>query len=208
MSYHGRRKMIQRSQYAGDPGLLSFLGKAAGAVVGAVVPGGKTIVSAVNMVGNALRPMQKMTGTSVSSPTMFAAPAPSLPSLPQGPQIGLVNINRPQMAPPLTMGPGNNGNQTQSGFGGQASTSAACPPGYHRNKHDYCSKKYGWIPAGSVCVKNRKRNPLNPRATSRAMSRLTSTRKAIKHIAKFFGDNHRRPAAVPAKAGCGCKGRR
>jgi hypothetical protein len=207
MSYHGRRKMIQRSQYQGDPGLLSFLGKAAGAVVGAVVPGGKTLVSAVNMVGNALRPnpVQKMTGTSVSSPQMFASPAPSLPSLPQqGPQIGLVNINRPQMSQPYP------GNQTQSGFGGQASTGAACQPGYHRNKSGYYSQRYGWVPAGSVCVKNRKRNPLNPRATSRAMSRLTSTKKAIKGISKFFGDHQRRPAAaaVASKGGCGCKGRR
>lgn len=76
-----------------------------------------------------------------------------------------------------TYGPGN---QTQSGGGvvrqGQG---VACAAGYHYNKTGYFTKRYGWIEKGTVCVKNRRRNPLNPRALSKALSRLTSAKRVV-----------------------------
>lgn len=216
VGHHGQHgTLLQRAYHRGDPGLFSFVGKALGGianVVSKVVPG--PIGAVAGLAGKVLAGNGKPQNPSI------AKAAPSIPAVnitsagfaappPQGNQYGLVNIGGPQLAPPpmlpgMPMGPGN---QTQSGFGGTASTSAPCQSGYHRNKHGYYSQRYGWVPAGSVCVKNRKRNPLNPRAASRAMARLTSAKKATRAIQKFFGDG-RRPAAVARKGGCGCKGRR
>ncbi|MGH7510995.1 MAG: hypothetical protein ACREMZ_16275 [Gemmatimonadales bacterium] len=205
---------VSKAQYRGDPGLFSFVGKALGGianVVSKVVPG--PIGAIAGLAGKVLAGNGKpqnpsiakaapiMPAINVASAFPVLQAAPQLPQ--QGNQYGLVNINRPQL-PAMPMGPGN---QTQSGFGGQSQNGAACQSGYHRNKSGYYSQRYGWVPAGSVCVKNRRRNPLNPRAASRAMSRLTSARKATRSIQKFFGGP--RPSSAPARKGpCGCKGRR
>jgi hypothetical protein len=47
-----------------------------------------------------------------------------------------------------------------------AGAKGMCPPGYHLNKADSIKG-----PKGSYCVKNRKMNPLNPRALKRALRR-------------------------------------
>jgi len=57
-----------------------------------------------------------------------------------------------------------------------------CPPngsmaGYHLNKSDYFVKSGEFVPEGTRWVKNRKRNPANARATSRAISRITGAKK-------------------------------
>jgi len=59
-----------------------------------------------------------------------------------------------------------------------------CPGGQHANKADYWVKErddlgnftgnWFFVEAGSRCVTNRRRNPLNPRALSRAMARTGS----------------------------------
>jgi len=59
----------------------------------------------------------------------------------------------------------------------------ACAKGYHANKSGYFTKRQGWIAPGTVCVKNRRRNPLNPRALSRSIARISSAKNA----AKFLG---------------------
>lgn len=217
MSGYGRRKVLAM-QYAGDPGLFGFLGKAIGGVAkiaGNLLPG--PIGAVAKLAGNVLSPGQKAVAGPTSSMgltqsvTPIFGPMPGVPQLPQvGSQVGLVNIVRPGAGPQL-LGPGNN---TQSGPGSQVGWTpreqAACQAGYHKNKHDYWTKKYGFIPKHSVCVKNRRRNPLNPRAASRSMSRLKSAQKAARFLGKFSFGGHRgngRPGPA-AKAGCGCKGKR
>jgi hypothetical protein len=189
---------IAKAQYRGDPGLFSFVGKALGGianVVSKVVPG--PIGAIAGLAGKVLSPAARpvaSTGKPLNPSINISTMGSAMPVLQmaqpqqQGNQYGLVNINRPQ----LPMGPGNT---TQGGFGGQQSTGAPCERGYHRNKSGYYSKRYGWVEAGSVCVKNRKRNPLNPRALSRSMARLSSAKKA----AKFLG------AVSIREKGCGCK---
>lgn len=64
------------------------------------------------------------------------------------------------------------------------------PPGggYHPNKGRYWSEKLGRaVQPGEIWVKNRRRNPLNPRAASRAIRRLKSAHKATRAINRFFG---------------------
>lgn len=55
--------------------------------------------------------------------------------------------------------------------------SVACPTGWHPNKSDYYTQE-GFVPKGSRCVKNRRRNALNPGALTRAVGRVSSAKKA------------------------------
>jgi len=190
---------IAKANLRGDPGIFGFIGKAVGAVAGVVskvMPGPIGAIAGVAnklLAGNGKPVNPSISSASTGSVAVLKMTQPAMPALPQQvSQTGLVNINRPGAGPVLQMGPGN---QTQSGFGGTSSTGAACERGYHRNKTGYYSQRYGWIPAGSVCVKNRKRNPLNPRALSRSMARLSSAKKA----AKFLGQ------VTVREKGCGCK---
>jgi len=50
-------------------------------------------------------------------------------------------------------------------------------PGYHLNKSGYFLLSGQYVPAGTKWVKNRKRNPANARATSRAISRISGAKK-------------------------------
>lgn len=87
--------------------------------------------------------------------------------------------------------------------------------GHHLNKHGYYTKAHGWIEPGTVLVRNRHRNPLNPRAARRAASRLHGMQKLIGRIervvAKAARPRHARsgPRLVASgrrghKPGCRC----
>lgn len=54
-----------------------------------------------------------------------------------------------------------------------------CPSGFHPNKQGYFTQSEGWIPKGTKCVKNRRRNALNPKAAKRSLSRIRSLKKAM-----------------------------
>jgi hypothetical protein len=82
-------------------------------------------------------------------------------------------------------------------------TSAGAPPaGYHLNKTGYWVNGSKLIPGahyvgkGTKWVKNRKRNPFNPRAASRSMSRLAG----LSHGMKALEKNLRRLAPHPRQA--------
>lgn len=55
----------------------------------------------------------------------------------------------------------------------------ACPQGFRPNKSDYFLSDGTFVEAGSRCVKVRRRNPLNPRAASRAISRIQGAKRAV-----------------------------
>jgi len=57
--------------------------------------------------------------------------------------------------------------------------------GYRANKTSYFLKDGTFVPAGTRWVKIRRRNSLNPRALSRAMSRLEGAKKASKSISRI-----------------------
>jgi len=66
---------------------------------------------------------------------------------------------------------------------------ARVPQGYHLNKSAYWRGAGGmnpqWIPKESIFVKNRKRNPLNPRAWDRAFGRLNSAQNFKKKMGRI-----------------------
>lgn len=66
--------------------------------------------------------------------------------------------------------------------GARTTSRIVCPPGCHPNKSDYFLKGGTFVPAGTRCVSNRRRNPLNPRALDRAAGRLRSAQKAVRFL--------------------------
>jgi hypothetical protein len=74
-----------------------------------------------------------------------------------------------------------------------------CPSGHRPNKSGYfwtnpASGQLIYQPPGTKCVKSRRRNPLNPRAADRAISRLESTKRAVKRFGR-----------VSIRSKCACK---
>ncbi len=71
--------------------------------------------------------------------------------------------------------------------GAFAPVNGCCPSGYHLNKSAYWRMENGqhvYIMPQTRCVRNRRRNPLNPRAADRAIGRLRSASAFGKYLAK------------------------
>lgn len=211
---------MRQARYSavGDPGLFGFIGKALGTVAkigGAIVPGiGGTVLKTV---GNVLVPtksvsMAKATAAqslpvlrSSNTQPYFAGLPSSPPVLKAGSgvSIGPGGVQIGSYAPQLPAQSGTSGALVGSGAG------TPCTAGYHYNKTAYYTKRYGVVEKGSVCVKNRRRNPLNPRALSRAMSRVKSAQKAVKCLQLFAGPAARASSKgggkVKRRAGCNGK---
>jgi hypothetical protein len=170
--------------------LLGFLGNVAtgfvtGGPVGAIAGGAASLLGSK---GSA--PAAKYSSPQVSQPsvnivrqtmgaiTPFAnvpKPAISLPGAGVLPQIDSVKTQSGVQIPGLFSGPSTTTTYYSPAGGGAAGH--ACPVGYHWNRTSYYTKS-GHVAKGTKCVRNRRRNPLNPRAMSRAMSRIHSAKKA------------------------------
>lgn len=166
--------MYSRRAYMGDPGLFGFLGKAAGGLLrtaGKLLPGPAGI--AAGAIGGAI------------AGGGGGIPAPG----------GLVYSKTPGLAGPLQQRPtpmlpvpGVGGAVQRflpggrTGYMPASASEMKAPSGYHWNKTDYFLKDGTFVPKGTKLVKNRRRNPLNPKAASRAISRLESAKKATKRL--------------------------
>lgn len=111
---------------------------------------------------------------------------PTIPSMGTLPAPDSVKIKSGKI---MTIGPG--GSLFASGTGPEATAYYSTPAGTsscggghgtHTNKTSYRLKDGTLVAKGSKCVKNRRRNPLNPRALNRAVSRVA----AAKHYAKML----------------------
>lgn len=203
----------------GDPGLFGFLGNAIKGTIGGFLtggPAGAILGGAAATVGSLGGPktvkqakyanvLQVATrGAPYPTPTfsrpgtgMFGGTVPSRPALQAGSGVyigpGGAAVGKYNMAP---------------GAPAPHAAAAAAPgpcgiKGHHMNKTTYCTRE-GWVERGTKCVRNRRRNPLNPRALSRAMSRVASAQRAVKAIQLFAGA----PARASAKAKGGKRRRR
>jgi len=172
--------------FQGDPGIFGFLGGVARRVTGAVsklgIPG---ISAGAGIVSGALGGIlgRKTAKTRQAAQTGMAAGLIPFTSttgmgprrfLPGGAQVPVPGFKgfRERLFPGGATGfmPAGNGPPG---------------PGYHLNKSDYFLKDGTFVAKGSMWVKNRRRNPLNPRALSRAMSRLTSAKNAAKALGRI-----------------------
>lgn len=149
MSYY-RGDYYRGDYYRGDPFIGGLLGVAGRAAVGL----GRTVARRAASAARALagmRPAQaaRAIGREVVLPTAVATiTSRAVTGATGGVMPGGEEVMMPEA--PMLM-PGAKG---------------MCPPGYHLNKADSIKG-----PKGSYCVKNRKMNPLNPRALKRALRR-------------------------------------
>lgn len=166
---------IKRGKYMrGDPGLLDI---AKGAITGFLTGGPSGALQGA---------YQGIAGPAV------------IPPIPSGMGGAAININPPFGGPPgagftvgvgpVTVGAGLNEVREVAGMIGPGATNGrgALPPrGYHWNKTGYFLKTGQYVAPGTKAVRNRRRNPLNPRALDRAMGRLQSAKRASKKIGRI-----------------------
>ena len=120
-------------------------------------------------------------GTACTGPTIDVAgvtacfgsfrPFEGRPDLPQIPQLPFNGNGEPQVPGVRPPSP--------------APCNGACASGYHLNRSDYFLKSGQFVRKESVCVRNRRRNPLNPKAADRAIGRLRSASAFGKYLAKI-----------------------
>jgi len=175
--------------YQGDPGLFgSIIGgiKSGFSVASRFMPGGGAIRTAAGLVaggisrlrGGGARPSARNIGTRRGRQQEFQI-------LPQG-QLPIRGPQTPRQIAQALIPGGYTGSTVQ--VPGTA-IGARVPQGYHLNKSGYWTGAGGmnpvYIPKESIFVKNRKRNPLNPRAWDRAFGRLKSAQNFKKKMSRI-----------------------
>ncbi len=144
-------------QYMGDPGIF---GGIAGALKGAIKGGISGLTGGI--IGGTVEERARMGRPTMGVPINMA---------PRGIGPGRPGVLRPT--------PGIAGTMQRLLPGGATGFEVmGCPSGFHPNKSAYFLRDGTFVPAGSKCVKNRRRNPLNPKAASRAISRIKSAKNA------------------------------
>lgn len=174
--------------------LLGFIGK----TVGGFLTGGPLgavaahVVPLIAKTGLANAPTSQAAGVLRQITSGMPVLKPSVNIATAYPPRQVVGPGMPPMLPDssrtsgVSLGPltiGSKTNYYPTAPGGAAGAPPGCQKGYHLNKTGYYTKAQGWVPEGSRCVKNRRRNPLNPRALSRSIARISSAKNA----AKFLG---------------------
>ena len=177
---------IAKSSARGDPGFFGSLLKGIGGAVSGFVTGGP-----LGAITGAYKGVTSGGGSTRSQIALANAP------------VGVSTGGKPLMAPVSLAGfslanavapsPGPGSSLIHHPIErlmNEAVFTDQPPPGggYHANKGRYWSEKLGRaVQPGELWVKNRRRNPLNPRAASRAIRRLKSAHKATRAINRFFG---------------------
>lgn len=192
----------------GDPGIFSSIGKFIGGAVktvSGVVSGlGIPIVSGV--AGTVNRLATAVTGGGMQQTSVKGAL--------QGPQIGPgIGVQLPRIGPGgIDLGGFQAGYLPQTVAQGTAMVPAgnACAiRGTHTNKSRYRLVNSGeLVERGSRCVKNRRMNPLNPRALNRAMRRIKSAKSAARFLDRIHIGGRPSRGSRRSVGGCGCKSRK
>jgi len=161
-----------RASVSGDPGLFGgFLGGIRGAT-NSFLSGGNPFAGAIT----GARAGFKGAPTTVSNvpPPISVALGRTPQVRPPGPGIALPAINLPGGIRDLFR-PGRGGGGGGGGGGAVAMGTDLVPfipKGFHPNKSDYFLRDGTFVAKGTKFVKNRHRNPLNPRALRRAIGRI------------------------------------
>lgn len=163
-------------------------------------PGGAITAGIADVAGRLTAPRVSTTnpggivGTAVTrlvsqpSPAVGPGMPPMLPQLPT--QVDSTRTSGISLFPGGPMV----GTQTTYSSPAAGHPGQGCGKGYHLNKTGYYTRQ-GYVAPGTRCVKNRRRNPLNPRALSRSISRISSAKNAAKFLSRVS----------VRERGCGCK---
>lgn len=187
--------------------LFSLIGKVAKAGLGVVTGGVSNVV--LDAAGTILNPgpassqptyfPSSMPGTGGISPSSITSVLKQ--ALPQRRTTSIVaqspSIFPTSLPTPDSIKVSGSGIMSPIGSAGSASATAYFSPtqagavqpctlrGYHTNKTRYAVVNGGdpyVVEAGTKCVKNRRRNALNPRALNRAVSRVAAAKKYAKML--------------------------
>lgn len=211
---------VARYGNMGDPGLFGFLGNAIKGTIGGFITGGPAgaILGAAGSIAGTISKPAPVPVKVAKAAAMFPTISQARPQLPGTPGFSGVNVGGPSGVTIGTVKPGGSALVAParptpllpSGSTAQYAAKSCGIAGYHYNKSTYYTRG-GAVPAGTKCVRNRKRNPLNPRALSRAMSRVASAQKAVRCLKLFAGAPARASHAANngrRKVGCkSCKSR-
>lgn len=144
---------------SGDPGLWSSIKKIGGAVAGFVTGGPVGAIAGYTAASGG--------GGSPSLPISNFGTGPGMTTIPVKPTPGFAG------AAARALPGGKTGYEVQVPAGGK-------PSGYRLNKSGYFLRDGTYVAPGTKWVKIRRRNSMNPRALSRAISRVDGG-KAIQH---------------------------
>lgn len=218
----GVSRRLNPAMQMGDPGLFGFLGgalKAVGKIAGFIPGIGGTIEKVANLAGGGLQSLEgapKTTGQAARAGQTYN----TVPTLSTGPGLNFPG-QRPMSSPGSMMmptlstvgmpmpGPGQPGRmvQTSRNIGLTSIGGDRAPSGYHLNKTDYFLKSGQFVEAGTRWVRNRRTNPLNPRALSHSMRRMSGFARASKGMRQDAG-RVATAIAGPKRSACGCKGKK
>jgi len=190
---------IARAKYTGDPGLFGDIFRGVTGAVGGLFTGGPlgALGGAVTGFRSGRQPPVPIAGPGGIG--QFGIPGAAKGTL-GGSYLGGAGPQRGGCLPPLERGPGGYCAMPAPGIipavqrffpGGAtgllapAAMNGKAMNGYHWNTSDYFLKSGQYVPAGSRMVKNRKRNPANARATSRAISRIGGAKTYAKTLARI-----------------------
>jgi len=166
---------VAKGQFQGDPGLFGFLGKAARTIGGAAfglaaqvgLPGARFGQALVQRIpGGRTRRGAVQVQRQVVRPGVGAGLDFRVPSRPP---------------PPRSLAP----RSSVAELAEREGTQLACTSGFHPNKADYFLKDGTFIEEGTRCVRNRRRNPFNPRATDRAIGRIEGAKRAASRLGRI-----------------------
>lgn len=184
-----RQLRVARARYRGDPGLGGFLKKVGKGLVGGAVglvtggPAGAVAGAAMAVRGGTATPSRN-----VATAGLVGGPMPGGPQ--EGFRIPFPGPSDLRVRPGAILPGGDPFVMREGGTMVQAGMKLACPSGYRPNKTSYFLKDGTFIPAGSKCVKARRRNPLNPRALDRALGRLNSAKRFQAKLKDYSTDKY------------------
>jgi len=166
---YGRGAMMagDRGMY-GDPGLFGFLGKVVKTGLGVVSKLGIPIASGI---------AGTVAGFIPGGPGL---PGPVSPTVSRFGGIPAISLQTQAQVPAR----GFRG-AVQRALPGGATGMEMCTTGTRPNKSGYYVQGGQYVEPGSVCVRSRRMNPLNPRALSRAMRRIESAKRATSVLSRI-----------------------
>lgn len=180
---------IKASKAQGDPGLFGdILGKVTG-IAASFVPG--PVGGLVRGLQQKIFPSRQPTSSSLPVPAPRAAPQLDLPG-PGGGWKPSVGITSPRQSPSNAFAGGTQLIR-QEQMWTDTTPAIGCPKGFKPNKSGYYRRIrtpgnpqgiVSYIEPGSRCVKIRRRNPANPRAADRAVSRIESAKRFAKRMGR------------------------
>jgi len=156
----------------GAPGLFGFLGKVVKTGLGVVSKLGIPLVSgAAGIAGGFLG------GRAGAGPGLPGVVTPTVSRFTGTMPISLAQAGQVPVRGFRGM--------VQRAIPGGATGMEGCATGTRVNKSGYWLQSGQYVEPGSVCVRTRRMNPLNPRALSRAMRRIESAKRATSVLSRI-----------------------